>query len=199
MSEKQGQFAAGPSAIRDVVNGDHVYYQHPQHGLSSGEVSGQPGRNGFHVRHAERGVEPVRYEQMLGHKLRRARKFTVVDRGEDGSICHDEDGNRVFLRNVGEPAPGAERFAKAHPAVEVAMTPPGEDFRTLALELGRTSLETATMLVSAMDRMTAATIAQTARIDALIALQVAALNNFPGEPHDQAHDPLYQEHHPAGG
>lgn len=178
---KDGKFADKPAARRDVVPGDAVYYQHPKHGMVHGEVSAV-GKDGFRARHTRDGggEDAVLWSQMLGHKLRKQRRFTVVDRGEDGAICKDEEGNTVFLGGE-QPEP-----------MQKSLTPvagPGEDFRTLALELARSQMETATMLVSAMDRMTQAVYAQSTRLDQLIALQVAALNS--GEPHAGA---VYQEH-----
>lgn len=163
--------APAPGMGRDVVAGDHVYYQHPEHGLSSGEVL-STGRDGCNVRHGrgDGGHDPVPWASLLGHKLRKQRKFTVLERGEDGSICEDENGQRVFLRGD---MPEAERpLGKSFSAP----APDHEAVRVLALEFGRSQLEQTHLIVGALDRLAAAMAQQAERLDQLIALQVAALN-----------------------
>lgn len=197
MSAREGTMAA-PLGRRDIVSGDHVYFQHPKHGVMSGEVTGTVGAHGFHARDEKGELHQVRHEAVLGHKLRRKREFSLVDRGEDGAICTDENGKRVFLRN-GSP-PGEEEGAPMRKAMDVLAPPAatGEDLRVLALELGRAQLETSTMMVAAIERLTAATFGLHARLDQLIALQVAALN---GDPHHdaQADDAVHQVDQATGG
>lgn len=188
----------------DVVQGDHVYYHHPEHGIQTGEVAAV-GADGFQAHHKRGagGVDAVPWARFQGHKLRKQRKFVVVDRGEDGAICEDEGGQRVFLR--GQSVDG-ERFGKAHPAADALQSAPAdgptpltaqEQLHTIALELGRAQLETAHMLVLAMDRMTSTVAAQNARLDQLIALQVAVLNT-PGVPYDPTPHLVLQGHAQAG-
>lgn len=189
----QGKIKDAPAERRDVVHGDQVYYQHPVHKMTHGEVT-SVGVDGFRVKHASGEEHGVLWAGMLGHKLRKERKFTLVDRGEDGAVCHDEDGEQVFLRNGGD-----EPMKKSFEAQAQLIAPaaPAVDLQVLALELARSHMETATMLVSAMDRMTAAVLAQSQRIDQLIALQVAALNSVGGD-HAQA-DSFHQGNQAAAG
>lgn len=190
----QGKFADKPAPRRDVVAGDHVYYQHPTHKFTHGEVVGV-GKDGFTCKHGSGENHGVTWDGMLGFKLKKQRTFTLVDRGEEGALCTDEDGKAVYLRNDGgEPIRKSFEDAQALPA---APPPPGPDLQVLALELSRAHMETATMLVSAMDRMTGAVLAQTQRIDQLIALHVAALNSVGGD-HAQA-DPFHQGNQAAAG
>jgi hypothetical protein len=45
----------------------------------------------------------VRHSAIIGHRKRAERKLIVIDKGEDGSICTDEQGKRIFLRgDLGE-------------------------------------------------------------------------------------------------
>jgi hypothetical protein len=189
---------AAPLGRRDVVSGDHVYFQHPKHGVMSGEVTGIVGAHGFHARDDKGEIHQVRHEAVLGHKLRRKREFSLVDHGEDGAICTDETGRRVFLRN-GSP-PGEVDGAPMRKAIDTLGPPTAtaDDLRVLALELGRAQLEASTMTVAAIERLTAATYGLHARLDQLIALHVAALN---GDPHHdaEADDAVHQGDHAAAG
>jgi hypothetical protein len=193
--EREGRLTGRDAPQRDVVPGDHVFYHHPQLGSQTGQVYAV-GKDGFRARTADGGNHEVGWSGFLGHKLRRQRKFTLVDRGEDGALCTDEDGKPVFLRNGGAEA---ERLSKAMPGdsfMAIPPPPPALDFHLLGLELGRAQLETAALTVAALDRLTSAVRDQTGRIDQLIALQVAALNS-PLEPHDYPDHPLHQEHQAA--
>lgn len=101
-----------------VIYGDVVYCNHPEHGALSGEVAAV-GKDGIQIRH-EKGAEgllPMKWEHILGHKARRARKLTLVERGEDGGIAEDEDGKRVFVE--GELPEESEPLNKSIQAVTV--------------------------------------------------------------------------------
>lgn len=40
----------------------------------------------------------VLHDKVIGHRKRAERKFVLIDKGEDGSLCVDEQGRRVFIR-----------------------------------------------------------------------------------------------------
>lgn len=163
------------SEPRDVVAGDHVYYQHAEHGPQAGEVL-SVGRDGFRCAHGRDGGgdDAVRWDAMLGHKVRKPRRFVMVDGGEDGSIARTEDGKHVFVRGeIPKPAP----LTKAHPAVEAAFGHPdlAEAVHLQGLELGRAQMEHAAMVAAAIDRLVQVIAGQSAQIAALVqALQPAA-------------------------
>ena len=83
---------------RNVVDGDVVYFRHAEHGPLSGRVV-CCGEHGVTIEHetGEDGHHKVLWSDVLGHKERRVRKLTLLERGEDGGIATDEDGNRVFV------------------------------------------------------------------------------------------------------
>jgi hypothetical protein len=91
MIEQKGQ-------TRNVIDGDVLYFQHPEHGVLSGPVA-SVGQHGVTIRHeaGEDGYHRVKWEHVLGHKTRRDRRLKLIDRGEDGGIAEDEDGKRVFI------------------------------------------------------------------------------------------------------
>lgn len=83
------------SAHTDVFCGDSVYFIHPELGAQCADVI-SVGRDGVSVSH-NGGEHGVLWEHLLGHKTRRARKLTLLDRGEDGGIAKDEEGKNVFI------------------------------------------------------------------------------------------------------
>jgi hypothetical protein len=87
-----------PAPNPNVIDGDVLYFQHKDHGALSGRVHAV-GKDGVTVAHetGEDGFHRVPWADVLGHKERRARKLTLVERGEDGAIAEDEDGKRVFV------------------------------------------------------------------------------------------------------
>ena len=80
---------------RHVIEGDSVYYHHDEDGVCSGKVCAV-GAHGVTLEH-EAGPRKVRWERVLGHKQRRGRRLTLLERGEDGGIGVDEDGKKVFI------------------------------------------------------------------------------------------------------
>lgn len=96
-----------PAAAPPVADiGDEVYYRHPVHQVTSGKVIAH-GQHGATCRHADGETHQVLWDDLLGHRQRRQRAFTVIDQGEDGAIVADEDGKRHFLAG-GLPAPEEE-------------------------------------------------------------------------------------------
>lgn len=89
-----------PHAIagsRGVGLDDHVFARHSQHGVISGKVLAY-GKDGFTVEHPTAGRIGVPWDGYLGHKERAARKLSVVEKGEAGSILEDEaTGRRHFV------------------------------------------------------------------------------------------------------
>ncbi len=156
------------SEPRDVVAGDHVYYGHAEHGPQTGEVV-SVGRDGFRCAHARDGggQDTVRWDDMLGHKARKQRRFVMVDSGEDGSIARAEDGKMHFIRGA---SPQPEPMGKAHPAVEAALGQPelAEAMHLLGLELSRAQMEHAAMVAAAIERLAQIVAGQSAQVAALV-------------------------------
>lgn len=83
-----------PEKKPGVAVGDQIYFQHddgPCHGavLSCGAHGITVDHDGAH--------RQVRWEHILGHRKRAQKNYRILDKGEDGSIAVDDDGNRVFL------------------------------------------------------------------------------------------------------
>lgn len=76
--------------------GDRLYYRHPAHGVTHGRVTAH-GEHGVTCRHADGTAHRVPWADVLGHKQRQERRYTVLDRGEDGAIVADERGRTSFL------------------------------------------------------------------------------------------------------
>lgn len=91
--------------------GDHVFFHHDEAGPLSGHVL-CCGKHGATVKDADGNHHKVRWERLLGHKKRADRSAKVIDEGEDGSICEDQDGRRFYLHGElprdDEPGPGAD-------------------------------------------------------------------------------------------
>ena len=87
---------ATPTAAPSVTIGDAIYYRHKARGIAHGTVAAV-GRHGV-TTDSEGEEHQVAWDQYLGHRQRATRRLTIVDRGEDGSIMEDEDGQRVYVR-----------------------------------------------------------------------------------------------------
>lgn len=87
---------AAAQPIPGIEHGDDVFFDHPEHGITSGKVSAL-GKDGFTVDHELGGHTPVLWDKYLGHKERKAKKLVPVMRGEDGMIAQDETGKRVYI------------------------------------------------------------------------------------------------------
>ena len=87
-----------PQPTHHVIDGDVLYFKHTEHGALSGKVHAV-GKDGVTVAHdkGEDGLFRIPWADVLGHKERKARKLTLVERGEDGAIAEDEKGNRVYV------------------------------------------------------------------------------------------------------
>lgn len=77
--------------------GDHVFFQHPEKGPMSGHVV-CCGKHGATVKCDTGEHHKVHWGRILGHKQRGERAAKIIDQGEDGSICEDQNGERFFLR-----------------------------------------------------------------------------------------------------
>ena len=107
-----------PVQNRNVIDGDVLYFKHPDQGASSGKVHAV-GQHGVTVAHenGEDGYYRIPWADVLGHKERRARKLVLVERGEDGAIAKDEEGNHVYVE--GEiPEEEGKPLNKALPAID---------------------------------------------------------------------------------
>jgi len=108
-----------PVPGRNVIDGDVVYFNHAKHGPLSGRVA-SIGTHGVTVEHetGDDGYHRVLWDDVLGHKERRVRKLTLLERGEDGGIAVDEDGKRVFvegdLPESDTVKPAGDDLQKAH-------------------------------------------------------------------------------------
>ena len=108
----------------NVIDGDEVYFRHEKHGPLSGRVL-SVGQHGVTVAHetGDDGMHRVLWDDVLGHKKRRTRKLKLLERGEDGGIAVDEDGNRVF---VGGELPGSDTVDEDDDdRLGKSFTPPG--------------------------------------------------------------------------
>lgn len=84
---------------KDVAVGDELYVHH----------GGQPHtcRVVAHGRHGVTGeIEGAHHrftwDKVLGHKSRRMLRYAIADKGEDGLILEDDDGNRRFIATPNE-------------------------------------------------------------------------------------------------
>ena len=114
-----------PVQNRNVIDGDVLYFKHPDQGASSGKVLAV-GQHGVTVAHesGEDGYYRIPWADVLGHKERRARKLVLVERGEDGAIARDEEGNHVYVE--GEiPEEEGKPLNKALPARDAALITAG--------------------------------------------------------------------------
>ena len=81
-----------------MEDGDQIYYRHPDTGAPHHGAVAAVGKHGVLVDADGGGEHKVRWADYIGHKARVQRKLTVIDRGEDGSICTDDAGRRVFIQ-----------------------------------------------------------------------------------------------------
>ena len=109
-----------PPARADL--GDEVYYRHPAYQVTHGKVIAH-GQHGATCRHEDGETHQVRWEDLLGHRKRRERAFSLVDQGEDGAILADERGQRHFLAGeIPWPATDSETDPAADPDADFAAT-----------------------------------------------------------------------------
>ncbi len=153
------------SGARDVIPGDEVYFQHPEHGVLAGRVS-SAGGDGCMVKSGD-DEHPVRWADLLGHKTRSQRRMVIVDKGEDGAIVEDEAGKRAFVRGPlpgGEADPGAAAGAPLSKAdlLELGALLKGsqpdvglllEGMRAQVLELARAQAEQTSELTKAISAL----------------------------------------------
>ena len=78
--------------------GDAIYSAHPETGQAHHGHVAAIGKHGMLVDADGGGEHKVHWDKYIAHKARVQRKLTVVDKGEDGSICTDETGRRVFIQ-----------------------------------------------------------------------------------------------------
>lgn len=100
MQQNKPTSGSGAPGGGNVIPGDVLYFHHPEHGVMSGPVAGH-GKDGVLIKH-EKSKDPdghlrVPWSDVLGHKERHVRKLRVLERGEDGGIAEDENGQRVFI------------------------------------------------------------------------------------------------------
>jgi hypothetical protein len=81
-------------AVSHAFAGDEVYF-HKAGQPAAGKVVCS-GKHGCTVSH-EGKHHKVRWEHVLGHKKRAARRYHVEDQGEDGMIVRDDTGKRHFV------------------------------------------------------------------------------------------------------
>lgn len=91
---------------RALYAGDSIYFSDSAGNAQHGTVAAV-GKHGATVDcqddDGKTSTHQVRHSAIVGHRKRAERKLIVIDRGEDGSICADESGKRVFIRgNLGE-------------------------------------------------------------------------------------------------
>jgi len=91
----KGGHKPAPTTAPSVAVGDTIYYRHKTHGITHGMVAAV-GRHGV-TTDADGESHKVAWGQYLGHRKRATKRLTIVDRGEDGSIMEDENGQRVYV------------------------------------------------------------------------------------------------------
>lgn len=79
----------------DVQAGDEVFFQHAK-GTSSGRVHAC-GKHGALIK-SSGATHKVKWQHVLGAKKRHAKRYSVVEEGEDGHLVEDQHGRRLFLR-----------------------------------------------------------------------------------------------------
>jgi hypothetical protein len=89
--------AIKPTGNPGVGLDDDVFFDHDEHGPTSGKVVAV-GKDGFTVNHELTGKTGVLWDKFLGHKKRAERRLIPVMQGEDGMIARDAaTGKRTFL------------------------------------------------------------------------------------------------------
>ena len=151
-----------------MVDGDIIYYKHPDTGAPHHGAVAAVGKHGVLVDADGGGEHKVRWNGYIGHKSRVQRKLTVVDRGEDGSICTDETGRRVFVQGEIPSDDDEEGLTKALPGEYLA----ADETRIIAA----VNAALAPMLAS-MEARSQQALAQFARIvEAAIGRPLPAIN-----------------------
>ena len=157
---------------------DEVFFHHPKHGATSGKVLAY-GSDGFTAEHAS-GRVGVSWDGLLGHKKRAERTLTQVDSGEGGSLVKDEvtgrhhflagnpaeydgedsefDEERSLILGDHKPSEPEKPLAKSEPVI--VNLPAAQDFTPVLLEIQKSFAEHT-------DKLSAALVAQSARIDAV--------------------------------
>ncbi len=88
--DKQDEGAPRP----DVEVGDHLYVHHA--GQPCSGVVRAHGEHGVTVKIGGRDAR-VTWKHVLGHKKRAAKRYRIVDEGEDGMVVEDAGGGRRFV------------------------------------------------------------------------------------------------------
>lgn len=83
-----------PEPRGDVEVGDHIYVHHGGQPCT-GEVCAH-GRHGVTVK-IDGQHHKVKWDKVLGHKRRAAKRYNVVDHGEDGMLVEDDQGRRRYV------------------------------------------------------------------------------------------------------
>ena len=83
-----------PEPRGDVEVGDHLYVHHQ--GQPCTGVVRAHGRHGVTVKIGD-DDHRVKWDKVLGHKRRSAKRYAVVDHGEDGMLVEDDQGRRRFV------------------------------------------------------------------------------------------------------
>jgi hypothetical protein len=102
----------------DVECGDELYFRHPAHGPTHGKVAAH-GKHGCMIDcAADKKRYRVKWEHVLGHRVKVQPGYKVVDHGESGFIAEDPSGRRRYIH---DPDPdvdsGEEPIRKALPIV----------------------------------------------------------------------------------
>ncbi|MDP3327181.1 zeta toxin family protein [Parvibaculum sp.] len=90
-----GKPKGGKESIPDVEVGDEVYFHHPKKGPHWGSVIAH-GKHGATLS-ADGGRHRVRWDRMLGHKVRVRPEYKVLADGEDGLVVEGNGGRRKFI------------------------------------------------------------------------------------------------------
>lgn len=95
--------------LPDVEVGDEVYFRHPEGGPKAGKIAAH-GKHGCHIDCDGRRLK-VRWEHMLGHKVRLQPDYSVVDEGEDGMIVQEPRGRRRYIHDPDSPSADIQKSA----------------------------------------------------------------------------------------
>lgn len=86
-----------PITPPDLVQGDCVYYRHPETDqIHHGTVAAK-GEHGFLADADGGGEHRVTWDRYVGHRRRVERRMRIVDEGEDGVVMEDDLGRRIFV------------------------------------------------------------------------------------------------------
>jgi hypothetical protein len=113
VNQKPTAKSVEPIEGRRAHPGDSVYFTHAEHGPMSGKVLAS-GVHGCTVKCDKGQHHKVRWGELHGYKQRMERKASIIDQGEDGSICETEDGKRFYLHgNVEQNDDATTKMTKA--------------------------------------------------------------------------------------